>query len=181
VTFDHPDTPVEPLIYTQTAPDVPRISKTLHALAAERTGMPIIVDGSLGLAWPWAWYLRDLPNVSYPSGDAVAAAATPEAALLVLPESVTDAVRAGRVSEVYHHRWWFPEDGYRATTWSGLGNGILSGRLPRAWVEFVTRHIAVDQIGSQDAEFLLPMGVSVPAGTVPGGDGTGPQPSSPPR
>jgi hypothetical protein len=48
--------------------------------------MPIIVDGGLGLAWPWAWYLRDLPNVSYPSGEAVSAAATPGALLLVLPD-----------------------------------------------------------------------------------------------
>ena len=47
--------------------------------AGAMTGTTIVVDGGLGLAWPWAWYLRDLPNVSYPSGDTVAAAATPDA------------------------------------------------------------------------------------------------------
>ena len=180
VSFAHPDTPVEPLIYTQTAPDVPRIARTLQALSAEHPDMSIVVDGGLGLAWPWAWYLRDLPNVSYPSGEAVAAAARPTAALLVLPESINEAVRAGRVTKTYHHRWWFPEEGYRGLTGSRLWDGIRSGELPGAWIEFVTRHIAVDQIGAQDAEFLLPVGTA-PADTTPDGAAAGPQPSTPPR
>ncbi|RRR69612.1 MAG: TIGR03663 family protein [Candidatus Viridilinea halotolerans] len=81
--YRHPDTPIELLVYTQTAPEVPRYAATLHELAinltrGQRTSedaagglrMPLIVDGgnSSGdgsLAWPLQWYLRDFQRATW--------------------------------------------------------------------------------------------------------------------
>jgi uncharacterized protein (TIGR03663 family) len=86
VVYHHPDTPIEPLIYTQTAPDVPRYVAQVRELAinltrnsrtaADPTGglsMPIALDGggSSGdgsLAWPLQWYLRDFQRVNWIDG-----------------------------------------------------------------------------------------------------------------
>ena len=78
VVYQHPDTPREPLVYTQTAPEVPLIVREIHELAAAQTrnvrspedpagglSMPVIMDngdpaaaGEGSLAWPYQWYLR---------------------------------------------------------------------------------------------------------------------------
>lgn len=81
--YDHPDTPVELLVYTQTSPDVPRYVKDIELLAINLTrdsrsdkdvtgglSLPIIVDsgnkdGDGSLAWPLQWYFRHFRNVSW--------------------------------------------------------------------------------------------------------------------
>ncbi|HZG67146.1 MAG TPA: flippase activity-associated protein Agl23, partial [Herpetosiphonaceae bacterium] len=70
VVYLHPDTPVEPLIYTQTAPDVPVIVGQIRRTAISQTrnerseddptgglSMKVVIDPEL--AWPFQWYLRD--------------------------------------------------------------------------------------------------------------------------
>jgi uncharacterized protein (TIGR03663 family) len=74
VNFVHPDTPVEPLIYVQTAPDVPLIVDELSELSIAQTrnirdannqsggrSLPIIMDTEL--AWPLEWYMRNFTNL----------------------------------------------------------------------------------------------------------------------
>ena len=83
VVYDHPDTPVEPLIYVQSTPDVPLIVKDIRELAISQTRnyrsasdpvggltMPVIMDtgdtaqsGEGSLAWPYQWYFRDLKRL----------------------------------------------------------------------------------------------------------------------
>jgi uncharacterized protein (TIGR03663 family) len=89
--YEHPDTPVELLVYTQTAPDVPRIVADIRELAINLTrnnrtpgdatgglSMPIIIDsgssssGDGSLAWPVQWYLRDFQRVNWKKGDELA-------------------------------------------------------------------------------------------------------------
>ena len=87
LVYDHPDTPVEMLIYVQSPPDVPKIVKDLRDLAinqtrnkrnpADPTGghtMPIIMDagddtGEGSLAWPYQWYLRDFQRIENRKAD----------------------------------------------------------------------------------------------------------------
>jgi uncharacterized protein (TIGR03663 family) len=77
VVYAHPDTPVEPLVYVQSSPDVPLIVKNLREMAINQTRnvrnendpiggltMPIIMDagntqGDGSLAWPYQWYFRN--------------------------------------------------------------------------------------------------------------------------
>ncbi|HMQ30790.1 MAG TPA: TIGR03663 family protein [Chloroflexaceae bacterium] len=81
--YHHPDTPIELLVYTQTAPDVPRIVDDVRELAVNLTrgqrtaedvagglSMPIIVDsgdegGDGSLAWPLQWYFRNFQRVAW--------------------------------------------------------------------------------------------------------------------
>jgi uncharacterized protein (TIGR03663 family) len=81
--YEHPDTPVELLVYTQTAPEIPRYVEDItelstnmmraHRTADEPTGsysMPIIVDsgnkdGEGSLAWPLQWYFRHFTSVNW--------------------------------------------------------------------------------------------------------------------
>jgi uncharacterized protein (TIGR03663 family) len=80
VNYEHPDVPVEPLIYVQTAPDVPRIVAQLSDLSIALTrnersanditggrSLPIIVDTEL--AWPLEWYMRDFTALQRQGGD----------------------------------------------------------------------------------------------------------------
>jgi uncharacterized protein (TIGR03663 family) len=86
--YTHPDVPVELLVYTQSAPDVPRIVDDLRELAVNLTrgnrtpedstgglSMPIVIDsgdegGDGSLAWPLQWYLRDFKRVEWRKKDA---------------------------------------------------------------------------------------------------------------
>jgi uncharacterized protein (TIGR03663 family) len=86
--YEHPDVPIELLVYTQSAPDVPRIVGDVRELAVnltrssrsaeDSTGgltMPVIVDsgdegGEGSLAWPLQWYFRDFKRVEWRKKDA---------------------------------------------------------------------------------------------------------------
>jgi uncharacterized protein (TIGR03663 family) len=88
--YEHPDTPIELLVYTQTSPDVPRIVTDVRELAVNLTrnnrtpgdatgglSMPIIIDsgnssGEGSLAWPVQWYLRDFQRINWKKGDELA-------------------------------------------------------------------------------------------------------------
>ena len=87
VVYRHPDTPVEPLIYTQSSPDVPLIAQDIRELAINQTRnnrtdtdpiggltMPIIMDsgdsnGEGSLAWPFQWYFRDFQRIENRAAD----------------------------------------------------------------------------------------------------------------
>lgn len=89
VVYDHPDTPVEPLVYTQSTPDTPLIVAQIGDLAINQTrnargvndptgglSMPIIMDtgdpaqdGEGSLAWPYTWYLRDFKRLELRNSD----------------------------------------------------------------------------------------------------------------
>lgn len=86
VVYEHPDTPIEPLVYTQTSPDVPRFVEAIRILAINQTrnhrtaddvagglSMPIAIDsggkdGDGSLAWPLQWYLRNFQKVLWKNG-----------------------------------------------------------------------------------------------------------------
>lgn len=81
VVYDHPDVPIDPLVYVQSSPDIPLISQEIHELAISQTrnqrtdkdpigglSMPVIMDtgdegGEYSLSWPFYWYFRDLQRI----------------------------------------------------------------------------------------------------------------------
>jgi uncharacterized protein (TIGR03663 family) len=89
VVYDHPDTPVEPLVYVQSSPDVPLIVRNIRELAINQTRnirnendpvggltMPVIMDagdpavgGEGSLAWPYQWYFRDFKRLESRNSD----------------------------------------------------------------------------------------------------------------
>lgn len=164
VAYAHPDTPIEPLIYTQTTPGVPRLAREIEALAARDPARPvrIVVEETDGLSWPWAWYFRGVPNVAYVSAARLATDATPDALLIALPETLAayPEIASGREVVAYRHRWWFPEERYKSITLGQFVSGVLSGALPRDWARFLWSRIPPDRLGSFDARVVFPLGVT---------------------
>jgi uncharacterized protein (TIGR03663 family) len=161
VTFAHPDTPIEPLIYTQTSPDIPALTRQIEAYAATRGGrekLPVLVDSAESMAWPWAWYLRDYPNASYV--DSFIDTPIPEGAVLLLwrttEQSSATLSQGYATAEPYTHRWWFPEEGYRATTLDSLIEGARDGSLPRAIASFYEHGEERWRVGQLEAVALFP-------------------------
>ena len=162
VSFDHPDTPIEPLIYTQTSPEVPPLSEQIHvaALASpEGEQVPIYVDTTGSLSWPWAWYLRDLA-VNYVSQEALQDGDFDAGAILITPRNAiesTDPIRLEYEEPVeYRHRWWFREYGYKQTSWGSLGSGLRDGSLVSDWLSFMNDRVEESTIGSFDGEVWFP-------------------------
>lgn len=120
LVYENPDVPVEMLVYTQTAPDIPQIMNQIKRLG-EETGkgnnLKITVDSTDGFSWPWAWYLRDYESVNFtclsddtgcdnlkesPGSDVVLLAARNRSL-------AGQHLRTYGSPILYTHRWWFPE------------------------------------------------------------------------
>jgi predicted membrane-bound mannosyltransferase len=162
VSFDHPDTPIEPLIYTQTSPEVPPLSDRIYEVAlADPDGgqVPVYVDTTGSLSWPWAWYLRDL-EVSYVPQEALRDGEFAEGAILVTAQNAlvpTDPIRFEYEEPVeYRHRWWFQESGYKSTTWESFRTELFDGSLVSDWVSFMDDRVEESTIGSFDGEVWFP-------------------------
>ena len=163
VTYLHPDTPVEPLIYTQTSPDVPELMREIEALAEQRGGrseLPVLVDTTDSLSWPWAWYLRDYPQAAYrPSAALLDGDVPADGVVIVAGSTITQRpeLRDGYARSVpYRHRWWFPEGGYRAATPGNLLTGLRDASLLVDWFNFYSDRVDVETLGALNAEVLLP-------------------------
>ena len=101
VSYLHPATPIEPLVYTQTSPDLPEVAREIAAYAREDgagMALPITVETRLSLSWPWAWYLRDYTQVLYASTETLRAEPPDAGRVLIATEWTLDelpGLRAG--------------------------------------------------------------------------------------
>lgn len=170
IAYAHPDTPIEPLIYTQTSPDIPVIARQLDAIAEARGGkeyVNVVVDASESMSWPWAWYLRDYKNATYV--DRIDTERLPEGAILLVWDGTLSALSdiRGRypTAEEYTHRWWFPEEGYRSWTRASLGARIGEGTLLPDLVSFIWSGEQQQHLGTLDGVALFPE--EPPAITMP--------------
>lgn len=107
------DVPKDMLVYTQTSPDVHRMTAELTALSEELTGgkdLEIWYDDGNGTSWPMQWYLRDFPNRRLFSATLTA---PPDAPIVLV---ASDNYRKAEdwldnyTAQEYVLRWWFPED-----------------------------------------------------------------------
>ena len=105
--YEHPDTPVELLVYTQTSPDVPRFVADIRELSVNLTrnnrtaedtagglSMPVFVDsgddgGDGSLAWPLQWYLRDFSHLVWTKKDAFQKNPGPDTFKVQMPDKTT--------------------------------------------------------------------------------------------
>ncbi|TAJ16530.1 MAG: TIGR03663 family protein [Dehalococcoidia bacterium] len=161
----HPDTAVEPLIYVQTTPQLVELSREVHHWLEDGRATQVFVDQTDSLTWPWAWYLRDV-NVRYADAPFFNEREwEPGTILIVARGTVSDFSPSRRQflgAVVYRHRWWFVEEGYRATTWRSFASGMADGSLPRRWIEFARHRTDPDSLGALEGEafFPLPVGAS---------------------
>jgi uncharacterized protein (TIGR03663 family) len=159
LSFDHSDTAIEPLIYTQTTPQVPVLSERIFAELEAGSASSVVVDTSSSLSWPWAWYLRDAV-VNYLPPETIRAGEFDQGAILVVERSTLPPGSELRsrytVVEPYQHRWWFPEEGYRATSISSLADDLVEGSLLDRWLTFLLERVDESSLGSLNGEVFFP-------------------------
>ncbi len=166
VAYHNADTPVELLVYTQTTPDVVelmnRIEKT-GSSGGQGDVLPVKIDQTSGFSWPWAWYLRDRPEVHYLTdygGSIIKQSEDPSVVLVHLnnkaatDDEAPDSYAEGRR---FRHRWWFPEDAYRNLTIRKFLSGLLDGDSRRAVMSYLLDREGIrERIGSEDAVAYFP-------------------------
>jgi uncharacterized protein (TIGR03663 family) len=144
VVYHHPDTPIEPLIYTQTAPEVRIVVDQIKQIAInesrnERTAqdptgsysMPMTLDGGASqsggegsLAWPMQWYLRHFQNVRWLDVD-TNPTINPDSRIVMLYKPHATSEIVSQLEDEYVQtqegvfNWWFPE--YTDFTSAGPG------------------------------------------------------------
>ncbi|MBH52589.1 MAG: hypothetical protein CL785_05530 [Chloroflexi bacterium] len=123
VTFVHRDIPKEMLIYTQTSQDVRRISAEIENINKQKhpdKNLSIIIDNTDGFAWPWVWYLRNIPNKIFYNYDEIERVTSENNSILLIntrnnPLSNNNIANNFTIKEKYQHRAWFPEN-YKGTS-----------------------------------------------------------------
>lgn len=176
--YEHGDTPVEMLVYTQSSPAQKRIADEIYAYA-KFSGLgyetPITVDATQAFAWPWVWYLRDFKRVNYPemgtwlNNPQLIASLQPNSVLLAelsnsgIGNQRQDIFGPG---QRYEHRWWFPEgndprgeypgDGYRGLTAKNLAKWVRDPEHWKAWGNYWLHRDPGERLGSIDAVAFFP-------------------------
>ena len=152
--------PVEMLVYTQTSPELLDALHRIEAYAAstgQGKNVPIYVDSSEGLAWPWAWYLRHYPRALYidftngyqpPVGSVALVYAPHIIPFDQHPETWTKDV-------AYTHRWWFPEV-YKGTDLRKFASDVREPEPWRLWKRYFFYRTPRADIGRLYAVIYLP-------------------------
>ena len=155
-SYQNGDTPVEMIVYTQTSPDITRLMDTFRESGAG-SQVPISIDQTAGFTWPWAWYLRDETNVSFPLYGTDFFATSPNSQVVLVHSQNRDAADESlkedyTQAERIRHRWWFPESTYRGLTPGKLLSGLFDrGAWRSAMAYWLRREGVEDRIGSEDA------------------------------
>ena len=117
--------PVEMMVYVQSSPDTLADANLIGRLSHRATDgntLPVSIDSLGDGAWPFAWYLRNMPDVGYPSGASGLSSRDP---IIILQQTDADGITlpkwltAGYSRRLRRFDWWFPED-YKQWTWSSF-------------------------------------------------------------
>jgi uncharacterized protein (TIGR03663 family) len=129
VNFANGADPVEMMVYVQSSPDTPKVANDILNISNKVTGgndLHVTIDTED--TWPFAWYLRDMTNVGYPSYPGLVKPPFSTNPVIIVDESHQAAlypkIRNTYTGHKYRLRWWFPED-YKTLTWSALGSDIV--------------------------------------------------------
>jgi uncharacterized protein (TIGR03663 family) len=130
VNFVNAADPVEMMVYVQSSPDTPKVANNILSISNKVTGgndLHVTID-TLD-TWPFAWYLRDMPNVGYPASPGLLKAPFSTNPVIIVDESHQAAlypeIKNSYTGRKYRLRWWFPED-YKALSWRSLGKDIIN-------------------------------------------------------
>jgi len=119
--------PVEMMVYVQSSPDTIADANLIGSLSHRATGgtsLAVTID-SID-SWPFAWYLRNMPNVGYPTGPQAVKPPYVSNPIILLDQTdaetftLPSSVRTGYTRALRRLDWWFPED-YKLWTWPSLG------------------------------------------------------------
>ncbi len=130
VNFVNGADPVEMMVYVQSAPDTPVVARQIETLSYKvknDLSMPVTIDSTD--TWPFAWYLRHMTAVSYPSPSQLAQKPYSTSPVIIADTgdvSTLDPMLHGKYSrreEIL--RWWFPED-YKQLSWGTFAHDAVN-------------------------------------------------------
>ena len=129
VNFVNGADPVEMMVYVQSSPDTPKVARDILSLSNKVTnGNALNVSIDALDTWPFAWYLRDMPNVLYPSYPDVSKKPYSTNPVIIVDESnqpsLASQVHHSYTGHRYRLRWWFPED-YKTLSWSSFARDAV--------------------------------------------------------
>lgn len=117
MVYQEGDIPKDMLVYTQTSPDMHRMTQELTALSEMTTGglgLEIWYDDGNGTSWPMQWYLRNFPNRRLYSRSAAGTLGNAPVVLVAGDNrGAVEPYLQGYTAQEYVLRWWFPEVIYR--------------------------------------------------------------------
>ena len=169
VVYDHPDIPVEPLIYVQTTHDVPFIMSEIDRIA-QQTGkgkdMNVLLDNGWGdgdhesVAWPFEWYLRDYHNRRYYTKTIDSSINLADYPVLLARDTNLDPIQsqlAQYTCQSYKLNAWFPEDykAFLATDVPGLNIGTHRFEVPWLRWDLIGQTLSVPDNRVRLLKFLL--------------------------
>jgi uncharacterized protein (TIGR03663 family) len=166
--YKYGDIPKELLVYTQSTPELEAVRDQIDAYARQSgrgKNLPIIVDSTEAFTWPWAWYLRDYKNVSYPDlggyrGNPQLQQTLPADGVLLteLRNSDIGVAMADRYGpgHRFKHRAWFPEEDYRILTTDKFLRWVRDPDVWKLWGKFFLHRETVAPIGSIDGVAYFP-------------------------
>ena len=110
LSFVNGDVAVEPMVYVQTSPDVPRVMRQMEHVAnlqGQHRDLQVRYDNET----VWQWYLRNYRQTSGSGGQVLESIDDDVQVVLMLSENVqANEARLGDfVRQRYPLRWWFPE------------------------------------------------------------------------
>ena len=141
VTFRNQGIGNELLVYTQTSPDLLRVSDLIHEVSFSThkgNSLSIIVDSDEGFTWPWAWYLRGFDKVNYLPFDSLNSESISRADVLLINSKNVSLTPPGSEFgfveiQTYRVRQWFAEV-YRGLHLRQLTDRSTFGDLREFWL-----------------------------------------------
>ncbi|MDQ3705786.1 MAG: TIGR03663 family protein [Chloroflexota bacterium] len=151
--YQHGDVPVEPLIYTQSSPDVPIVTAMVERLARDVTAfdgrnandvtgghtLAIFIDQNEAIEWPLDWYFREQKGKQYfnyfqdgqeiPDADKANRIA-PNAPVIFASEQTENTayfkefIKDKYTTNRYALNWWFPEETYKTNGKGDIGKAF---------------------------------------------------------
>ena len=168
-SYDNGDIPVEMLVYTQTSPQIAELARYIESVDGS---LPVTVDGTSGFQWPWAWYLRNRPQVYYPFYENSSEAKGAETSVLLVHEGnsfSTGSTSGDGYDEGIRlkHRWWFPEHTYRELTIGKFFKGFADRDAWRGAMDYFLHREVGASLGSEDAFVYFPRELSAAFSPTP--------------
>lgn len=156
LTFSHGDIPKEPMVYTQTSPQVHSFINEIHNISQITNlgyDLPIEIDTRDGFAWPWQWYLRHYTSVSYQDHSDGTGITSDERKVVIINERNRESFLEKspnhlRENRKIIHRWWFPEETYRNKNIVDLATQLSDKSRVRNLMEFFVYRKMNNRLGT---------------------------------
>lgn len=122
--------PVEMMVYVQSSPDTPRVAQNIQTISNKVTnGNALHVTIDTEETWPFAWYLRGMPDVAYPGYPQILQKPYSTNPVILVDKAHQAALypqlKGKYTGHEYRLRWWFPED-YKTLTWDSFARDAIN-------------------------------------------------------